>query len=77
VAHYEPDVAGGDDVPSGGRNTVTGVTAPTVAHLGQTGLHDLVLLGATIVAPVLLLAIVIVVGKLRGDDEEPEEDEPA
>jgi hypothetical protein len=53
------------------------VTAPTVAHLGQTGPHDLVLLGAMIVAPVLLLAIVIVVGKLRGDDEQPEEDEPA
>jgi hypothetical protein len=47
-----------------------------VAHLGDTGLHDLVLLGAMIVAPVLLLAIVIVVGKLRGD-EESEEDEPA
>ena len=63
-------------MPSCRRITVTGVTAPTVAHLGQTGLHDLVLLGAMIVAPVLLLAIVIVVGKLRGD-EESEEDEPA
>lgn len=45
------------------------MTAPVLAHGGHTGVHDLVLLGALIVAPLVLLAIAIVVGNLRADDE--------
>ena len=44
-----------------------------LAHNGQTSAHDLVLLVGAFVAPVVLLAIVIVVGKLRGEDP----DDPA
>jgi len=45
----------------------------TLAHVGGGDWHDLVLLGAAVVGPVVLLAIVIVVGKIRGedDDEDP------
>ena len=37
--------------------------------------HDLVLLGLMVVAPIVLLGIVIVVGKLRGEDEDAGDDE--
>jgi len=50
--------------------TVEGVRTSIVAHAGQTGLHDVVLLGSFVIGPAVLLAVVFVVGKLRGDDDE-------
>ncbi len=58
------------------RMTMLGtVVPPTLAHMGTGDWHDLALIGTAFVAPVILLAIVIVVGKIRGDDDD-EEDEP-
>jgi hypothetical protein len=47
----------------------------TLAH-GVGDWHDLALLGVAFVAPVILLAVIIIVGKIRGDDDDDDEDEP-